>query len=217
MCLIDQRLPDIDGVEVARIIREKMGTDTPVIVLSAYDRGEIEEEARQAGVNAFIEKPFFESSLYHLLVSVFGEEPSAQRPDVLWKDYTVRRFLLTEDNALNMEIAVELIRVTGASVDCAVNGLEAVEMFMASPAGFYDAIFMDVQMPVMDGYTATRKIRASGHPDAKAIPIIAMTANTFTEDIDAALASGMNGHIAKPVDVRALYQIIAEFLESRPF
>lgn len=217
VCLIDQRLPDIDGVEVARIIREKMGTDTPVIVLSAYDRGEIEEEARQAGVNAFIEKPFFESSLYHLLVSVFGEEPSAQRPDVLWKDYTVRRFLLTEDNALNMEIAVELIRVTGASVDCAVNGLEAVEMFMASPAGFYDAIFMDVQMPVMDGYTATRKIRASGHPDAKAIPIIAMTANTFTEDIDAALASGMNGHIAKPVDVRALYQIIAEFLESRPF
>ncbi len=116
-----------------------------------------------------------------------------------------------------MEIAVELLHMTGASIDCAVNGLEAVEMFVASPAGFYDAILMDVQMPVMDGYTATRKIRASGHPDAKTIPIIAMTANTFTEDIDAALASGMNGHIAKPVDVRALYQIIAEFLESRPF
>ena len=114
-----------------------------------------------------------------------------------------------------MEIAVELLHMTGASIESAINGQEAQEKFESSPAGFYDAILMDVQMPVMDGYTATKKIRASGHPDAKTIPIIAMTANTFTEDIDAALVSGMNGHITKPVDVKAFYQIIAEFLEPR--
>lgn len=214
VCIIDWQMPDIDGVEVTRRIRERLGPETLVIVLSAYDWSEIEEEARRAGVNAFIEKPLFESSLYNLLVSVFGTKPSPEKPEDWQKDYTGRRFLLTEDNAMNMEIAIELLHMTGASVDSASNGQEAVETFMASPAGFYDAIFVDVQMPVMDGYTATRTVRASGHPDAKTISIIAMTANTFTEDIDAALASGMNGHIAKPVDVRALYQIIETVLES---
>ncbi len=213
VCIIDWRMPDIDGVEVTRRIREKLGPDTLIIVLTAYDWSEIEEEARRAGVNAFIAKPLFESSLYNLLVSVFGTKPSSRESEIWRKDYTGKRFLLTEDNALNMEIAIELLHMTGATVDRATNGQEAVEKFMASPAGFYDAVFMDVQMPVMDGHTATRKIRASGHPDAKAIPIIAMTANTFTEDIDAALASGMNGHIAKPVDVKALYKTIAEFLD----
>lgn len=215
VCIIDWQMPNIDGVEVTRKIREKLGTDTLIIVISAYDWSEIEEEARRAGVNAFITKPLFESSLYNLLVSVFGTKPSPKRSEVLRKDYTGRKFLLTEDNALNMEIAIELLHMTGASVDSAINGQEAVEKFMASPAGFYDVIFMDVQMPVMDGYTATRKIRASGHPDAEDIPIIAMTANTFTEDIDSAFASGMNGHIAKPVDVKVLYQIIADQFDER--
>lgn len=214
MCIIDWQLPDIDGVEVTRKIREKLGEDPLIIAVSAYDLGEIEEEARRAGGNVFIEKPLFESSLYNLLVSVFSTKHSNSKSEIFQKDYTGRRFLLTEDNALNMEIAIELLHMMGASVDCAINGQEAVEKFMASSAGFYDAIFMDVQMPVMDGYTATRKIRASGHPEAKEIPIIAMTANTFTEDIDAAFASGMNGHIAKPVDVREFYQIIAELLKS---
>ena len=215
VCIIDWRMPDIDGLEVTRKIREKLGSEALMIVLLAYDWSEIEEEARQAGVNAFIEKPLFESSLYNLLISMFGTKPSPQEPEDWRKDYTGSRFLLTEDNALNIEIATELLHMTGASIDSALNGQEVVEKFMSSPTGFYDAIFMDVQMPVMDGYTATRKIRASGHPDAETIPIIAMTANTFTEDIDAALASGMNGHIAKPVDVKALYQIIAKFHESR--
>ena len=117
-----------------------------------------------------------------------------------------------EDHALNMEIAVELLTMTGAKTDCAVNGQEAVEMFEASPCGHYDAIFMDVQMPVMDGLTATGKIRKSRHPDARDIPIIAMTADTFNEDIDAAYAAGMNGHIAKPIDVGMLNDTIAKFL-----
>ena len=215
VCIIDWRMSDMDGVEVTKKIREKLGPDTLVIVISAYDWSEIEEEARRAGVNAFIAKPLFESSLYNLLVSVFGTKPSPQKSETPQNDYTGRRFLIVEDNALNMEIAVELLHMTGASIESAINGQEAQEKFESSPAGFYDAILMDVQMPVMDGYTATKKIRASGHPDAKTIPIIAMTANTFTEDIDAALVSGMNGHITKPVDVKAFYQIIAEFLEPR--
>jgi two-component system sensor histidine kinase/response regulator len=215
VCIIDWRMLDMDGVEVTKKIREKLGPDTLVIVISAYDWSEIEEEARRAGVNAFIAKPLFESSLYNLLVSVFGTKPSPQKSEIPQNDYTGRRFLIVEDNALNMEIAVELLHMTGASIESAVNGQEAQEKFESSPAGFYDAILMDVQMPVMDGYTATRKIRASGHPDAKTIPIIAMTANTFTEDIDAALVSGMNGHITKPVDVKAFYQIIEEFLKPR--
>lgn len=215
VCIIDWRMSDMDGVEVTKKIREKLGPDTLVIVISAYDWSEIEEEARRAGVNAFIAKPLFESSLYNLLVSVFGTKPSPQKSETPQNDYTGRRFLIVEDNALNMEIAVELLHMTGASIESAINGQEAQEKFESSPAGFYDAILMDVQMPVMDGYTATKKIRASGHPDAKTIPIIAMTANTFTEDIDAALVSGMNGHITKPVDVKAFYQIIADFLEPR--
>ena len=122
---------------------------------------------------------------------------------------------MVEDNVLNMEIAVELIKMAGVEIDCAINGQEAVELFGKSPAGYYDAILMDVQMPVMDGYTATRKIRAGRHPDAKTIPIIAMTANTFSEDIDAAYAAGMNGHMAKPINVETLHQTIAGVLLER--
>lgn len=215
VCIIDWRMPGMDGVEVTRKIREKLGANTLIIIISAYDWSEIEEEARRAGVNAFIAKPLFESSLYNVLISVLGTNPSPKKPEVFLNDYTGRRFLLAEDNALNMEIAVELLNMTGAEIDGAVDGKEAVEKFELSPAGYYDAIFMDVQMPVMDGYTATKKIRASSHSDARAIPIIAMTANTFIEDVDAAYAAGMNGHIAKPIDVKTLYQTIAKFLEAQ--
>lgn len=215
VCIIDWRMPGMDGVEVTRKIREKLGTNTLIIIISAYDWSEIEEEARRAGVNAFIAKPLFESSLYNVLISVLGTNPSSKKPEVFLNDYTGRRFLLAEDNALNMEIAVELLNMTGAEIDGAVDGKEAVEKFEISPAGYYDAIFMDVQMPDMDGYTATKKIRASSHSDARAIPIIAMTANTFIEDVDAAYAAGMNGHIAKPIDVKTLYQTIAKFLEAQ--
>ncbi|WP_049728646.1 response regulator [Dorea sp. D27] len=216
VCIVDWRMPCMDGVEVTRKIRETLGSDALIIIISAYDWSEIEEEARQAGADAFIAKPLFESALNNVLVSVFGTNPSSDKPEVPEIDYTGRRFLLVEDNALNMEIAVELLSMTGAEIDSAVNGLEAVERFESSPAGAYDVIIMDVQMPVMDGYTATRKIRAAGHPDAKNIPIIAMTANTFNEDIDAAYAAGMNGYIAKPVDVNMLYQAITAFLKPNP-
>lgn len=212
VCIIDWQMPGMDGVKVTRKIREKLGPDTLIIIISAYDWSEIEEEARRAGVNAFIAKPLFESSLYNVLVAALGLRPNLdEKPELPQKDNNGKHFLLAEDNALNQEIAVELLKMTGAEVDCAADGQEAVEKFEASPAGFYDLIFMDVQMPIMDGYAATKKIRAGGHPDAKTIPIVAMTANTFIEDIDAAYAAGMNGHIAKPIDVKMLYQTIAGF------
>lgn len=211
VCIIGWRMPGMDGVAVARSIREKLGRDTLIIILSAYDWSEIEQEARRAGVNAFIAKPLLETSLYNVLVSVLGMNPPSQKSEAPQKNFEGRRLLLVEDNELNMDIAVELLKMAGAEIDCAVNGREAVEQFAASPIGYYDAILMDVQMPVMDGYTATRSIRAGRHPDAETIPIIAMTANTFIEDIDAAYAAGMNGHIAKPVDIKTLYQTIEEF------
>lgn len=211
VCIIDWRMPGMDGVAVARSIREKLGRDTLIIILSAYDWSEIEQEARRAGVNAFIAKPLLETSLYNVLVSVLGMNPPSQKSEAPQKNFEGRRLLLVEDNELNMDIAAELLKMAGAEIDCAVNGREAVEQFAASPIGYYDAILMDVQMPVMDGYTATRSIRAGRHPDAETIPIIAMTANTFIEDIDAAYAAGMNGHIAKPVDIKTLYQTIEEF------
>ena len=214
VCIVDWQMPYMDGVEVTRKIREKLGPDTLIIIISAYDWSEIEEEARRAGANAFITKPLFASSLYDVLLSVFGTNPSTKKSEAPRKDYIGRRFLLAEDNALNMEISVELLNMTGAKIDTAVNGQKTAEKFETSPSGYYDAIFMDVQMPVMDGYTATKKIRASNHPDAKNIPIIAMTANTFIEDINATYAAGMNGHIAKPIDVKTLYQTIAECLEA---
>lgn len=209
VCIVDWRMPNMDGIEVTRKIRETAGSDVLMIVLSAFDWSEIDEEGRRAGVNAFIAKPLLESPLRNVLESVLGADISSKEPEAAQSNCTGSRLLLAEDNALNMEIAVELLQMAGAESDCAVNGKEAVEKFEDSPAGYYDAILMDVQMPVMDGYTATRKIRAGGHPDAKTIPIIAMTANIFSEDIDAAYAAGMNGHMAKPIDAKTLYQTIA--------
>lgn len=206
----------MDGVKVTRQIREKLGPDTLIIIISAYDWSEIEEEARLAGANAFIAKPLFQSTLYNVLVSAFGaapSQPSCEEKSEVERDiFTGKRFLLAEDNALNQEIAVELLSMTGAVIDCATNGEEAVKRFEVSPAGYYDLILMDVQMPIMDGYAATRQIRAGSHPDAGKIPILAMTANTFTEDVDASFAAGMNGHIAKPIELKILYRTIRGLL-----
>lgn len=214
VCILDWKMPGMDGLQVTQKIREKLGTETVIIIISAYDWSEIEEEARREGVDMFIAKPLFESSLSRVLASALGINPSGSKPAETKRDFSGRRFLLAEDNELNMEIAVELLNMTGAETDSAADGREALEKFEQSSAGYYDAILMDMQMPVMNGMTATEKIRACGHPDAKIIPIAAMTANTFVEDIDAAYASGMNGHIAKPIDAEVLYQTIAELLEA---
>lgn len=212
VCLIDWKMPDMDGIETTRRIREKIGNDTPIIIITAYDWTEIEEDARAAGVNAFIAKPLFESSLYNVLVNVtngaFGMRKSNYTED--GDSLKGKRLLLAEDNEINMEIAESLLKMNGAVVECVDNGKKALERFLETEEGYFDAILMDVQMPVMDGCEATRQIRASKKGDAATIPIIAVTANAFAEDISAVLASGMNVHISKPIDIKQLCNVLSK-------
>lgn len=219
VCFIDWKMPDMDGAETARHIREDVGDDMLIIIISAYDWGPIEKEARAAGVNAFIAKPFFSSTLYNVLLSStrklrdasVRQVPSAESE----YDFSGKRVLLVEDNELNREIGQEFLTMVKASVEHAENGRVAVDKFVASAPGYYDLILMDVQMPVMNGYEATRTIRASNHPDARDIPILAMTADAFSEDVAAAVAAGMNGHLAKPVNINDLYRLMDKHLKMR--
>lgn len=213
VCFIDWQMPGLDGVETVRRIRQELGPDILVIIISAYDWSAIEHDARAAGVNAFVAKPFFASSLYNTLLSSTKNkqaknEACASNPSRQKYDFSGKRILLVEDNEFNREVAQEFIEMTGAVVECAENGKQGVEMFTNSTPGYYSLILMDVQMPVMDGYEATGAIRESAHKDAESIHILAMTANAFSEDIAAAVAAGMNGHIAKPLDVAALYRLM---------
>ena len=213
VCLIDWQMPDMDGVETARRIRREVGPDTLIIIISAYDWSPIEREAREAGVNAFINKPFFASTLHDTLLSITRHAPAKAEvsvPNRREYDFSGRRILLVEDNEFNREVAKEFLEMTGAAVECAGDGREALEKFTSSEPGHYALILMDVQMPVMSGYEATRAIRA----EAETIHILAMTANAFSEDIAAAVAAGMNGHLAKPIDVAALYRLIVSHLEG---
>lgn len=210
VCFIDWQMPEMDGIETVRRIRKKVGGDTPIIIISAYDWSEIEQEAREAGVNAFIAKPLFQSSIYNALVS--ATNGGYGRPDLqeIGKERLLKgmHLLVAEDNPLNMEIIVELLEINGATVESAVNGEVVMQKFLRSPRGSFDAILMDVQMPVMDGQEATRQIRASGHEDAVDIPIIAITANAFEEDVASVLAAGMNAHIGKPYDIHKLCALL---------
>lgn len=209
VCLVDWKMPDIDGVEVVRRIREFVGPDTTIIIMTAYDWSAIEHSAREAGVNAFLSKPVFASSLYNMLLSVTGIEKAVQVPGGAASRPALKglRVLLAEDNDLNREIAVELLKMAGMEIDCALNGQEAVERFLSGEKQ-YDLILMDVQMPVMDGYQATQAIRRSGCPRAGSIPIVAMTADAFHEDVVKAEEAGMDGHLSKPIDPERLYQMI---------
>lgn len=213
LVIVDWKMPGMDGVEVVRRIRTVAGTEIPVIILSAYDWSEIENEARQAGVTAFLSKPFYRSKICYLLEELCGEKsPRIHSTAIGQADYAGKRILLVEDNEMNREIARTLIEEMGAQVEEACDGVEAVERVAESEEGYYDLIFMDIQMPRMNGYEATRGIRSLKRQDAGSIPIIAMTANAFEEDVQAALSAGMNEHFAKPVDVHALEQILWKYL-----
>lgn len=213
--IMDLKMPGMDGIETTRQIRQAVGPDVPIIILSAYDIEEYESDARKAGANGFVTKPLFKSKLFHVLRR-FIDDPASKPQHVPLKlsdaDYTGKRILLVEDNELNREIAEEIIGSTGASIETAVNGLEAVEKVALSAAGYYQMILMDIQMPVMDGYEATRRIRSLSRSDAGEIPIIAMTANAFSEDVSAALEAGMNHHLPKPIDIKALMIVLNEYL-----
>lgn len=215
VCLIDFKMPDMDGIEVTRRVREFVGPDTMIIIITAYDWSSIEKSAREAGANAFLSKPIFASTLYNTLLTVTGIERAVRTHTSAQVNPALegRRVLLAEDNDLNQEIAVELLKMVGMEIDCVGDGRAAVERFLTNGED-YDLILMDVQMPFMDGYEATRAIRQSGHQRAKSIPIIAMTADAFHEDLVKAGEAGMNGHLAKPIDSDRLYQMIENTLAA---
>lgn len=214
--ILDWKMPGMDGLETAREIRKVVGAEVPLIILSAYDWSEIEMEARDVGVDAFLSKPVFKSGIARLFRELKeGKNQGGVRSQlekVSRKDYSGKRVLLVEDIELNREIAREIIGMTGVQVEEAENGKIAVEKFSASESGYYDIILMDVQMPVMNGYDATSSIRALDRADASAIPIVAMTANAFAEDVREAKEAGMNEHLAKPLDFEKLIEMLERYL-----
>ncbi len=212
--LIDWKMPEMDGIETAKLIRKKVGNDVPIMVLTSYSFDEIEDEAKEAGITLFMPKPFFVSNFRNAIEKLRDgdEKELAAVPGKI--SLAGLKVLAAEDNEINAEILTDLLDIEGVTCEIAQNGQEAVDKFNASEPGRYDMIFMDVQMPVMNGYEATRAIRASKHPSAKSIPIIAMTANAFDDDVRQALDSGMNAHLAKPIDMEKLKKIIAELRED---
>ena len=213
--ILDWKMPEIDGIATARKIRERVGEDVTIIILTSFDFSEIEEEARAAGVNAFMAKPLFRSRLTATLRQFTSgkKEKNARNylEDFAKENYAGKRILLVEDNELNREIATEIIGMTGVTIDSAENGKIAVEKVMEAPEKWYDLIFMDIQMPIMNGYEATAAIRALAGSRGK-VPIIAMTANAFAEDVQLAKNTGMNEHIAKPLDLNKLNDVLKQWL-----
>lgn len=214
--ILDWNMPKKDGVDTAKEIRRVVGDEIPIIILSAYDWSDIEAEALEAGVDAFIEKPLFKSRLTRVFKEVLGfggEEKEITALEAFQQeDFSGKRVLLVEDNELNIEVATELLDVVGIQVEQALNGELAVQCVQEHEPGYFDLIFMDIQMPVMNGYEAAKAIRASDREDLKEIPIIAMTADAFADDIRKAEESGMNGHISKPVDIEKLEDALKKWI-----
>lgn len=204
--IIDWLMPDMNGIETARRIRSSMKNEVPIIILSAYDYSDIEQEALDAGVTAFISKPLFKSELISVL-----KNPKAVRkkPDeILHSHYEGKHILLAEDNELNREIAEEMLKNAGFIVDSVNDGIDAVERMKDLDENTYDLILMDIQMPKMDGYTATKEIRHLSNRRKANIPIVAMTANAFEEDKKKSMAAGMNAHLSKPVNIKNLVETL---------
>ena len=214
--ILDWKMPKMDGIETARKIREQVGKDVTIIILTSFEFSEIEEEARAAGVDAFIAKPLFRSRLTATLRQFTSGKKEKNARSLLESfaktDYTSKRVLLVEDNELNREIAAEILGMTGVAVDIAENGKIAVEKVVAAPEKWYDLIFMDIQMPIMNGYEATAAIRSLPGGRGK-VPIIAMTANAFAEDVQLAKNTGMNEHIAKPLELDKLNDVLKQWLQ----
>ena len=214
--IMDWKMPEMDGIETAKQIRKHVGNEVTIIILTAYDYSMIEEEAREAGVDAFIEKPLFRSRLTAALKQIITGKPEKSAKDYLTDiaktNYAGKRILLVEDNDLNREITTEIIGMTNVIVDTATNGKEAIDKISSSAGNKYDLVFMDIQMPVMNGYEATAAIRSLPNKQGK-VPIIAMTANAFAEDVQMAKNTGMNGHIAKPLDFDKLNKVLKKWLQ----
>ncbi|MCM1264072.1 MAG: response regulator, partial [Butyrivibrio sp.] len=210
--IIDWQMPEMSGIETTRRIRATVGPECPIIILTAYDWTDIEQEAMSAGVTAFCAKPLFMSDLKNILLSANNLADKKETVVMSRADFGGKRILLVEDIELNREIAQVILEENGFVVETAPDGTDAVDMVSKSEEGYYDAILMDIQMPIMDGYEATRTIRALPRKDVETIPIIATTANAMEEDKEAALKNGMNAHIAKPIDIDIFLNVLGKFL-----
>ncbi len=216
--IVDWSMPGLSGIETVRQIRKVVGHDSPIILMSSYDWTDIETEARQAGVTGFISKPLFASDLHNTLERSLGravQEPPQKAPLPKTESFVGKRILLAEDNELNREIAVELLKEAGFEVECAENGKQAYDMVCQAAPDYYSLILMDIQMPIMNGYDATRAIRALPDTSISDIPIVAMTANAFEEDRELALESGMNGHLPKPIDLGKMMELLENFFRGK--
>ncbi len=216
LVLLDWKMPGINGIETAWKIRTEISEQVPILLMTAYDWDIIEAEALQAGINGFLAKPFFVSALKERLRELYAEQDvdSRETPEET-ESLEGYHFLVAEDNEINYEILREVLSIEGATCEIVINGEQAVERFCEVQEGEFDAILMDVQMPVMNGYEATRRIRALEREDAGTIPIIAMTANAFAEDVRDALSAGMNAHVAKPVDLELLKKTIHQYVRKK--
>ena len=213
LILVDWKMPEMDGIETTRHIREIVGHDTPVIILTSFNWDEIAEEAKAAGVDTFLPKPLFSGSIMDEFKEAFRRKHEVQ--DKKTADLKGRRILLAEDVAVNAEIMMMVLSMREMEADLAENGRIAVDMFMSHEPGYYDAVLMDMRMPEMNGLEATRVIRASEHADAKTIPIIALTANAFDEDVQRSLQAGLNAHLSKPVEPEALFETLEKLIAQK--
>ena len=217
--IVDWKMPVMDGLETTRQIRKLAGNKIPIVILTAYDWEEIAEEAKKVGVNAFLAKPLFRSKLYNVMLELISDRQQleqSQATSLLGDNAAFSgQILLVEDNELNMEIAIEFFGICGASVEKAWNGSEAVELVKARPDGYYASISMDIQMPIMDGYEATRQIRQLEQQQGrKHTPIVAMSANAFNEDVSKAYLAGMDEYITKPVSLQEIKKVLQSIKEK---
>ena len=213
--IIDWKMPETDGIETIRRIRSEIDKDTPILLVSAYDWSDIEDKAKEAGANGFVCKPLFRSTLYDQINDLIGKERRSAEPEDDYSDLQGMNILVAEDNDINWEIISTILTMFGMTADRAENGRICVERIQSADPGRYDLIFMDVQMPEMNGLDATRAIRSLEDPGAANIPIVAMTADAFSENITECLNAGMNGHIAKPVDIKLVIKEIRRIREGR--
>jgi CheY-like chemotaxis protein len=213
--IIDWKMPEMDGVETIKRVRSDIAADIPILLISAYDWSDIEDRAKEAGANGFVSKPLFRSTLYDKINNLIGKECRSHEPEDDNSDLQGMHILVAEDNDINWEIISRILTSFGIITDRAENGRVCVDMIRAVEKGSYDLIFMDIQMPEMNGLDATRAIRKLENPWASSIPIVAMTADAFSENITECLNAGMNGHIAKPVDIKLVIKEIRRIKEGR--
>ena len=212
LIIVDWQMPEMDGVETTKNIRSLIGADTAVIILTAYNWDDIYEEARDAGVDSFIAKPLFTENLINEFKNVLKKKKIAEE-SIRKAELEGRRVILAEDIEVNAQIMMKVLSMRKIEADHAVNGKEAVELYKNKPEGYYDAILMDMRMPEMDGLTATRNIRALGREDSASIPIIALTANAFDEDVQQSLQAGLNAHLSKPVEPAVLFETLEKLID----